>query len=159
MTHTQTRWWALGLFLTLGAVTASAQQVEYVTRNVQPTHAVRFTAAPIRIMLTDRGIRQPLASSPIVRHGRFCRCVRCGVPRIGGGVIIVRERATEKADCERPRSRTVYGRGHERRQSEAPADHPEPAADQRHLLRCLSMIQAQNRRVAPKNRGATADDR
>ncbi len=146
---------------------ASAQQVEYVTRNVQPTHAVRFSSQPIRITLTDRGFRAPLASSPVVRHGKFCRSARIGRHGIHHGVIVIRDRDDDRAQAAPPRPRTVYGRDRSRdraqSRSEAAASSPVPAAkseaDRRHLLRCLSLIQARKQRVDTKPAEPAADDR
>lgn len=166
--------WLIGaLLLTLAGV-GEAQKVEYVTRNVQPTHAVRFTSTPIRITLTDRGFVKPLANAPVVRHRKLCRCSRCGGRVIsGGGVIIIRDHGEHEAEAK-PRPRTVYGRDRgKKRDHEAAAERdgsrepsaegepeaPERAADRRHLLRVLSMIQARKERAEPKTAGAGADDR
>ncbi|MEL7483523.1 MAG: hypothetical protein AAFN41_04125 [Planctomycetota bacterium] len=172
MTHSKTGLWTIALVAVLGAASSLSQQVEYVTRNVQPTHAVRFNSSPLRITITDRGIRQPLASSPIskkhYKHGTF-KHSRFGhnrfgqgrfhrhLARIGGGVIIIREGHGVVREPERA-SRTVYGKGHPRHpdnlkknaESAKTGADSDAAARERHARRVLAMIQAQKRLNGPK---------
>ncbi|MEM9661197.1 MAG: hypothetical protein AAF937_02690 [Planctomycetota bacterium] len=169
MAHQKTPAMALVLFLTLSASTALSQGVHYVTRNVQPTTTVRFGAQPLRITITDRGIRQPLASAPVVKRG-FKGKFKCGFHRHGfrtfhgrghrfgigghrfggGGVIVLRDSDTGQIRHE-PRSRTIYGKNHPRhpdakaRAVEAPkASEPSPkrVADPKHMQRVFALIQA-----------------
>ncbi|MEM8758680.1 MAG: hypothetical protein AAGF47_12985 [Planctomycetota bacterium] len=50
---------AATLFLTAFAAPAASQQVEYVTRDVKPTHVVRFEAKPISFNRGHRGFKKP----------------------------------------------------------------------------------------------------
>lgn len=165
MAHTNTWAWIAGLLTTLVGSTAIAQQLEYVTRNVEPTHVVRFGSQPIRITITDRGIRQPLASAPVTtkrfKHRGF-RTFPFRGHRIGGGLIVVRDTTNDTSHRDEPRSRTVYGRGHPRHpdaKKDTDARLPNSEANERHLRRVFSLIQARNRGIAAKERGASADDR
>lgn len=157
-------------FAMLTAAHASAQQVEYVTRNVKPTHAVRFNAAPLRITVGSSG-RQHFGRS---YHDRYSGC---GYPRysrrghhhyglhgrpfygsssifIGGGVTF------HNGDEAPARPRTVYGRNHPRHLDDTtPAMTTAEAADQaasgddRHLLRVRSLLRASLDEERAKLRG------
>ncbi|MEM1072131.1 MAG: hypothetical protein AAGB48_00710 [Planctomycetota bacterium] len=122
------------LFTPLGLVsTAQAQNVEYATRDVRPTHAIRFSSQPLRITQTIEGRRTlPLAdvdrSFQTNRRGRSIFFGRPGRlhPRgsifIGGRGAVIRSTEVVEREAERPR--TVYGSELPRR-----ASAPDPAAD------------------------------
>ncbi len=113
--------------LLAAAGSGQAQQVEYVTRNVQPTDAVRFNSQPVRITITDRGERvgrgdlEPVTHG--TRHNRRQTVLYGGGTRLYGFGGYVRRPADSYDSApvslaERNRSRTVYG-------SELPADRAE----------------------------------
>ena len=102
---------------------AAGQAVEYVTRDRQPIHAVRFNAKPIRITLTDRGQRsitvRSSATPTRVDGDRDQRRRPLVTVRFGSDPI----RASVP---ETTRSRTVYGSS---RKSAEPERTREPTAE------------------------------
>ena len=169
MAHSKTPAFAFALLLTLGATGALAQQVEYVTRNVQPTTTVRFGAQPLRISITDRGIRQPLASSPVVKrgfkgkfksgfhrggvrtfYGRGHRFGNRFGHRFGGGVLVLRD--SDRGEVRhQSRPRTIYGKNHPRNPDakhreanvvEPSKPRPRSAADEKLRKHVFALVQA-----------------
>lgn len=138
----------LAMLAAIAAGSGQAQQVEYVTRNVQPTHAVRFNSQPLRITITDRGERVSRGDLEPVTDGRKHHAPR-HVLRGGrgsyfgfGGVVHRsddrRNNSTESL-VERNRSRTVYG-----------SERPSPSADADQTARS----EASSPKVDPEARAA-----
>ncbi|MEO1583120.1 MAG: hypothetical protein AAFR96_00955 [Planctomycetota bacterium] len=118
MTRANTHRWILGAVFAAFAGIGGAQQVEYVTRNVQPAHAVRFNASPIRITLTDRGFRAPLREASL-RSGEGRSRSKHGLPRrsifgpiVLGGIGFHRGTSLHAVDATPAptQPRTIYGR-------------------------------------------------
>lgn len=140
---------AIGIgWIGVPAGTAIAQTVEYVTRDRQPIHAVRFTAKPIRVTITDRGARRitvtPSAAPIRTTNDRSDGRRQLVAVRFGSDPI----RATVP---ETTRPRTVYGSSRNKDTTDSPQrtargssreeGKQETSAEQRrHLLRVRAIL-------------------
>ena len=116
----------------------SGQDVQYATRGVQPTHAIRFTAQPLRISLTDRGIRSAQTDSVQPTEPRHTPRKRWSHDRrivrgfIGGHVPHQFSSTADRSDNEGTviPSRTLYGSDRGPRQAKVAS----PESDDAHAV-------------------------
>ncbi|MGP1272575.1 MAG: hypothetical protein ACTS22_04525 [Phycisphaerales bacterium] len=125
-------------WMALLAGTGAGQAVEYVTRDRQPIHAIRFNAKPIRITITERGVREPIRISH--RTDRDADSTPTAI-RVGATPL--------RVDGDRKtRSRTVYGSSRtsdDRRSRDKGGAESSPEA-RRHLLRVRAILAQDSRR-------------